>query len=562
MGSDTYTYTHDVRGNMSALPHLNSMSWNHHNELASVVKGTDTTYYQYGSGQRIRKHTIKGTIAEERIYLGDYEIYRKFDNSSLICERETLHISDDSGRIAMLENRTYGAAADDNNTAATLTRYVYSNHLQSASLELDEDAEIISYEEYHPYGTTSYQAVNASINAVAKRYRYTGKERDEESGLYYHGARYYIPWLCRWTAVDPMEAKFAGMSPYNYAFNNPVMWNDLSGEAPGEENEVVVYGDYMREGEKKTISYSESISGPNGLVMTYFSSTDFYFHRGDEQNKKGWYSEDDYVNMLSTSMVGLVHAAVGDEKRYLFGFGVGNNEALAKADAAALQFLKSNKGFISPDFYDLLKNKSGELASNFSLKNSGSGVVYLSDSPLDIIGPGILEAAGKASVSMVRMISAFAKSEISVFNQTVAKLTYQVANQMAAETLESSLVKMAQSIEEVTIQKYAFGVNNIARNLAKNIEGKHLMDFSGDWKAEVKRIFGDPNTEIHFDLTDITLDEELTFDAFSSLISKPVSNTQWEISTLYNDFNSKFSQAYFHYKGNTYFGKEIFNVLK
>ncbi|MNS87522.1 hypothetical protein D3C72_1214690 [compost metagenome] len=349
----------------------------------------------------------------------------------------------------MLENRTYGAAADDNNTAATLTRYIYSNHLQSASLELDEDAEIISYEEYHPYGTTSYQAVNASINAVAKRYRYTGKERDEESGLYYHGARYYIPWLCRWTAVDPMEAKFAGMSPYNYAFNNPVMWNDLSGEAPGEENEVVVYGDYMREGEKKTISYSESISGPNGLVMTYFSSTDFYFHRGDEQNKKGWYSEDDYVNMLTTSMVGLVHAAVGDEKRYLFGFGVGNNEALAKADAAALQFLKSNKGFISPDFYSLLQNKSGELASNFSLKNSGTGVVYLSDSPLDIIGPGILKAAGKASISMVEMLGALTKSEISAFNISVFNLTRQAATQLTSEMMEASLTKMTTAIDDI-----------------------------------------------------------------------------------------------------------------
>lgn len=76
--------------------------------------------------------------------------------------------------------------------------------------------------------------MNASIKAEAKRYRYTGKERDEESGLYYHGARYYIPWLARWTAIDPMEAKYAGMSPYNYSFNNPVVWNDLSGRQPGD----------------------------------------------------------------------------------------------------------------------------------------------------------------------------------------------------------------------------------------------------------------------------------------------------------------------------------------
>ena len=162
----------------------------------------------------------------------NFEIYRKFEGSSLKVERHTVHISDDSGRIAMQEIRTFGSASDDNDTDEKLTRYIYSNHLQSASLELDDTGEIISYEEYHPYGTTSYQAMNAAIKATAKRYRYTGKERDEESGLYYHGARYYIPWLCRWTASDPMESKYAGMSPYNYSFNNPVMFNDPSGADP------------------------------------------------------------------------------------------------------------------------------------------------------------------------------------------------------------------------------------------------------------------------------------------------------------------------------------------
>lgn len=66
-------------------------------------------------------------------------------------------MSDDTGRIAMLETRTVGNSAADNNTAAGLTRYIYSNHLQSASLELDESAAIISYEEYHPYGTSYYR---------------------------------------------------------------------------------------------------------------------------------------------------------------------------------------------------------------------------------------------------------------------------------------------------------------------------------------------------------------------------------------------------------------------
>lgn len=92
----------------------------------------------------------------------------------------------------MLETENPAFGSED------LTRYIYSNHLQSATLELDEVGQVISYEEYHPYGTTAYQASNSSINAVAKRYRFSGKERDEESGLYYHRARYYALWLGRY----------------------------------------------------------------------------------------------------------------------------------------------------------------------------------------------------------------------------------------------------------------------------------------------------------------------------------------------------------------------------
>jgi RHS repeat-associated protein len=169
-----------------------------------------------------------------RLKLLHFEIYRKFGSGSslndIVLERSTVHISDDTGRIAMLELRNTDYDSDDADDV--LTKYVYSNHLQSATLELDDEGEIIFYEEYHPYGTTAYQGKSDSINALAKRYRYTGKERDEESGLYYHGARYYMPWLGRWTSVDPLESEYAGMSPYNYSFNNPVVWNDLSGADP------------------------------------------------------------------------------------------------------------------------------------------------------------------------------------------------------------------------------------------------------------------------------------------------------------------------------------------
>jgi RHS repeat-associated protein len=74
----------------------------------------------------------------------------------------------------------------------------------------------------------------------AKRYRYTGKERDEETGLYYHGARYYAPWLGRWTAADP-AGMVDGPNLYEYVRGNPVRLNDPSGtQGEGQRQEIPV----------------------------------------------------------------------------------------------------------------------------------------------------------------------------------------------------------------------------------------------------------------------------------------------------------------------------------
>ena len=145
---------------------------------------------------------------------------------SIRVVRETLHIMDDMQRIALVETRTEGVDA----SPPQLVRYQFGNHIGSASLELDDLARIISYEEYTPYGSTSYQIVNNQTE-VPKRYRYTGKERDEETGLGYHGARYYAPWLGRWTACDPFGID-GGMNSYVYAGNSPSRLIDANGAEP------------------------------------------------------------------------------------------------------------------------------------------------------------------------------------------------------------------------------------------------------------------------------------------------------------------------------------------
>jgi RHS repeat-associated protein len=93
---------------------------------------------------------------------------------------------------------------------------------------VDESGLVIGYEEYHPYGTTAYASGRGGVEVSGKRYRYTGKERDEETGLYYHGARHMAPWLGRWTSADP-AGMVDGNNLYQYSRGNPVMFIDGTG---------------------------------------------------------------------------------------------------------------------------------------------------------------------------------------------------------------------------------------------------------------------------------------------------------------------------------------------
>jgi RHS repeat-associated protein len=110
----------------------------------------------------------------------------------------------------------------------TLFRYQYGNHLGSAGLELDGTARLISYEEFHPYGTSAYRVMNSAIELPAKRYRYTGMERDEESGFSYHTARYLAQTLGRWLSADP-EGVVGGLNTYLYAEANCIRLADPAG---------------------------------------------------------------------------------------------------------------------------------------------------------------------------------------------------------------------------------------------------------------------------------------------------------------------------------------------
>jgi RHS repeat-associated protein len=229
---------YDTHGNTLRMPHLQLMRWDFSDQLQMTSRQAvnpadadgvqhegERTWFVYDStGRRVRKVTElpAGQVKEERIYLGGFEIYRKEGVNPLV--RETLHITDDRQRIGVVETRTAG---NEPGVPGRIIRYEFGNHLGSASLELDDQAQIISYEEYTPYGSTSYHAVRSQVE-TPKRYRYSGKERDDETGFYYHGARYYAPWIGRWTSCDP-SGLTEGLNLYVALRDSPVNRHDANG---------------------------------------------------------------------------------------------------------------------------------------------------------------------------------------------------------------------------------------------------------------------------------------------------------------------------------------------
>ncbi|MBK8279957.1 MAG: hypothetical protein IPK94_07505 [Saprospiraceae bacterium] len=66
---------------------------------------------------------------------------------------------------------------------------------------------------------------------MPQEYLYNGKELDDETGMYYYGAKYYDPGLSFWSSVDPMVDKYPGVTPYNYVLGNPLLLKDNIGKS-------------------------------------------------------------------------------------------------------------------------------------------------------------------------------------------------------------------------------------------------------------------------------------------------------------------------------------------
>lgn len=168
-------------------------------------------YLYDASGQRVKKLNRKqlGSDWDVVVYIDGVLEQRTQQRGATTKQGVVLHVLDGGKRLGM---RRTGETFD----AKPENLLVLSDHLGSGSVELDWSlGDFIDREEFRPYGETSFGSY------AHKRYRFTGKERDEESGLNYHGARYYAPGLARWMSPDP-KGLVDGVNLYGYVRGNPV----------------------------------------------------------------------------------------------------------------------------------------------------------------------------------------------------------------------------------------------------------------------------------------------------------------------------------------------------
>ena len=121
----------------------------------------------------------------------------------------------------------YGYIAND--TTKEETFFYHSDHLGSTSYITDDKANITQYDAYLPYGEL---LVDEHSSSEDMPYKFNGKELDEETGLYYYGARYMDPIISLWYGVDNLTEKYVSVSSYTYCNGNPIANIDVMGMFP------------------------------------------------------------------------------------------------------------------------------------------------------------------------------------------------------------------------------------------------------------------------------------------------------------------------------------------
>jgi len=199
--------------------------------------------------------------------------------------------------------------------------YLHGDHLGTANFVTEQHGDATQFFINLPFGETMAEQMTGIYD---NPYKFNAKELDSETGLYYYGARYYNPRLSIWYGVDPKANSYPQWSPYNYTFDNPIIYTDPDGMDPLPAHmrtaaiRIAAAGlNSIGGGKVKGNSGAEKLM--NGLMISYAAKNNMTLgEMADMQNEigqfysglalvKGWH-KDDY-NKLYTNIINNMNAS-------------------------------------------------------------------------------------------------------------------------------------------------------------------------------------------------------------------------------------------------------------
>ena len=197
--------------------------------------------------------------------------------------------------------------------------YYHPDHLGSSSYITNLDGEVVQHIEYVPFGEVFIEERNSIWNTP---YLFNAKEFDEETGLYYYGARYYDSRLSLWISTDPLQEKYVNITSYCYTYNNPVIFIDPDGRhvevTKSKDGSYVVSGGKANKDQNIYENYGLKNQRVIGKMLTQYSfmNDDGNAIKGsiiDLSDKSGEEFLSDFMNN-TPSLIDYMPNAIGGEK--------------------------------------------------------------------------------------------------------------------------------------------------------------------------------------------------------------------------------------------------------
>jgi RHS repeat-associated protein len=226
-GAPTLPYSYDACGNMLTEATNRNFEWDYANRMstfrdqAGPAKATVYSQYRYdGSSERVLKLVRNSAGPDElTLFLGGFERTLRGTVGGTLVPYDEIYLADGDDHLAIVKR---GDSHPSDAFPDQRVTYQLEDLLSSVAATVSSDGNPLNREEYLPYGETSFGSY------ARKRYRYTACGRDAESGLNYHGARFYAPWLARWCSCDPAGLT-DNLNLYCYVSARPTKQVDKSG---------------------------------------------------------------------------------------------------------------------------------------------------------------------------------------------------------------------------------------------------------------------------------------------------------------------------------------------